>query len=141
LALVEIVCEKIEKVTGKKLDPNKFVAAVNKLSGFIKKVTGFPMKAFGNAIAWIIKKLGGGKSAQKIGKLTVKVLVVISLFALGIAFFPLAGLSLMGIVLSVTALIGKGFELAKLLNELAKALDEAQGRTGSEVGSFKAAGL
>jgi hypothetical protein len=129
-ALVEEICKVIEKVTGKKADPTKFTAAVNKVASFMKKVTGWPMKQIGKAIEWIIKKLGGGESAQTIGKYSVKLIIIGVMFVIAVMFFPLAGVSAIGIVLSVTALIGKGFELVNLTKGLVKAI-----KTASQTGS------
>lgn len=124
-ALVEGICAAIEKITGKKADPSKFTQGVNKIAGWIKKITGFPMKVFGDTIAWIIKKLGGGESAQKIGKYSVKLVAVIAMFWMGWAFFPLAGVSVLGVALSVTGMLGKGFEIGKLGYELFLAIKKA----------------
>lgn len=124
-ALIESICKVIEKVTGKKTDPSKFTAAMNKVSGMIKKITGWPMKKFGEAIEWIIGKLGGGEAAQKIGKYSVKLVVVLALFGIGAMFFPIAGASIFGIIVSVTAMIGKGFEIIELSRGLFNAIRDA----------------
>ena len=99
----------------------------------MKKVTGWPMKQIGKAIEWIIKKLGGGESAQTIGKYSVKLIIVGVMFVIAVMFFPLAGVSAIGIVLSVTALIGKGFELVNITKGLIKAIKAAAsaGSSGS----------
>ena len=133
VALVEEICKVIEKVTGKKADPTKFTSGVNKVASFMKKVTGWPMKQIGKAIEWVIKKLGGGESAQTIGKYSVKLIIVGVMFVIAVMFFPLAGVSAIGIVLSVTALIGKGFELVNLTKGLVKAIKAAApaGSSGS----------
>ena len=124
-ALIELICGVIEKVTGKKADPSKFIKAMNWTSGKMKKIFGWPMEKFGEAIEWIIGKLGGGEAAQKIGKYSVKLVVVMALFAIGAMFFPIAGASIFGIVASVTAMIGKGFEIGLLIKGLAKAIRDA----------------
>lgn len=130
-ALVESICKVIEKVTGKKTDPSKFTAAINKVSGMIKKITGWPMKKFGEAIEWIIGKLGGGEAAQKIGKYSVKLIVVMTLFSIGAMFFPIAGASIFGIIMSVTAMIGKGFEIVELTKGLVGAIKSAVSQGGA----------
>ena len=130
-ALIEGICMVIQKVTGKKLDPSKFTQTMNKVSGMIKKITGWPMKKFGEAIEWIIRKLGGGEAAQKIGKYSVKLVVVVTLFCIGAMFFPIAGASIFGIVASVTAMIGKGFEIGLLIKGLAKAIRDAASKGGA----------
>lgn len=124
-ALIESICKVIEKVTGKKTDPSKFTQTMNKVSGMIKKLTGWPMKKFGQAIEWIIGKLGGGETAQKIGKYSVKLVVVLVLFGIGAMFFPIGGASIFGIVMSVTAMIGKGFEIVELGKGLFNAIKDA----------------
>lgn len=124
LGLIEIICAKLGKALGKDIDPSKFKANLTKVLGWIKKVTGFPMKALGNAVAWIVKKLGGSVGSQKVAASTVKMLFVMTLFILGFQFFPLAGVSAMGVTLSVTALIGKGLELIKLFKEFGAAMNE-----------------
>lgn len=121
-ALVEAICKVIEKVTGKPTNPGKFIQAMNKISGFIKKLTGWPMKQFGKGIEWIISKLGGGEAAQKIGKYSVKLITVMVLFSIGAMFFPIGGASIFGIIMSVTAMIGKGFEIRLLIKELGGAI-------------------
>jgi len=126
-ALVEAICRGIQKVTGKKLDPSKFTQSIRNGAGKIKKLAGWPMKVFGDGIAWIIKKMGGGETAQKMGQLTVKMVVVISLIAIGFVFFPIGGISILGVIMSITALIGKGFELKHLIDEMSEAMDEARG--------------
>lgn len=140
LALVEVICGVIEKVTGKKLDPSKFTKSVNWVADKIKKLTGLPMKAFGNAVAWIVKKLGGTEAQQKIGKYSVKFVAVLAMFAMGVAFFPLGGVSILGVVMSVTGMIGKGFELVKLGKELANAMDERDLERGIDAKGMKLAG-
>ena len=124
-ALIESICKVIEKVTGRKTDPSKFIKAVNWVSGKIKKITGWPMEKLGEAVEWIIGKLGGGETAQKIGKYSVKLILVITLFCIGAMFFPIAGASMFGIIVSVTAMIGKGFEIRHLGKELFKAIKDA----------------
>jgi len=132
LALVEAICEVIEKITGKKIDASKFTKAVNTFVGWVKKATGWPMHVFGKAIEWIIKKLGGGESAQKIGKYSVKLVAVIAMFVMGFAFFPIGGVSLIGLTLSVTGMIGKGIEIGKLGYELFHAIKDAVSKGGSK---------
>jgi hypothetical protein len=124
-ALIEAICKVIEKVTGKKTDPSKFTQTMNKWSGRIKSVTGWPMEKLGQAIEWIIRKLGGGEAAQKIGKYSVKLVVVVTLFCIGAMFFPIAGASVFGIIVSVTAMIGKGFEIGMLIKGLFNAIKDA----------------
>jgi len=126
-ALIEAISKTIQKVTGKATDPNKVKLALNKVSGFLKKATGFPMKIVTKAIEWIIGKMGGGDFAQKVGALTIKIAGVAALLVIGVTFFPVGGISLLGIISSITALIGKGFELAHMGHELAHELKAAGG--------------
>jgi len=132
-ALVEGICKVITKITGKNMDANKFKAGATKVATLIKNITGWPMKAFGKAVAWIISKMGGGETAQKIGKYSVKFVVVLTLFIIGVTFFPVAGVSGLGIALSVTGLIGKGFELITLGKELIVAISDAVADKASSV--------
>ena len=130
-ALVEGICKVITKITGKNIDASKFKEGANKVATLIKNITGWPMKAFGKAVAWIISKFGGGEAAQKIGKYSVKLVVVLTLFVIGVTFFPVAGVSALGIGLSITGLIGKGFEILTLVKELYGAIKDAASKGGS----------
>lgn len=130
-ALIEAICKVITKITGKNIDAGKFKEGANKVATMIKNITGWPMKAFGKAVAWIISKLGGGEAAQKIGKYSVKLVVVVTLFTIGVTFFPVAGVSVLGIALSITGLIGKGFEIITLVKELYGAIKDAVSKGGS----------
>lgn len=132
-ALIEGICKVITKITGKNMDANKFKAGANKVATLIKNITGWPMKAFGKAVAWIIGKLGGGEAAQKIGKYSVKLVVVVTLFVIGVTFFPVAGVSGIGIALSITGLIGKGFEIITLVKELFVAIRDTASKGASSM--------
>lgn len=124
-ALVEGICTVITKVTGKSIDANKFQSNAKKIAILLKKITGWPMKKFGEAVQWIIKKLGGGSAVQRIGKYYVKLFIVTVLLVIGLSFFPIAGVSVIGVMLSVTALIGKGFEIIQLAKGLEKAITDS----------------
>ena len=126
-ALVVEICGVIERFTGKAINPSKFKQNALKIAAMIKKITEFPMKAFGQAVAWIIKKLGGGKAAQTLGKYSVKVVVVVTLLTIGLTFFPVAGTSILGVTLSVLGVIGKTMELGRLVAGLFDALDKVLG--------------
>lgn len=124
-ALIEAICKAITKATGKATDPSKFTQKMRDISVKIKQVVGWPMKKLGQAIEWIIAKIGGGKDAQKIGKYSIKLTLVLVLFAIGALFFPIGGATIFGIVISVTAMIGKGFEIVELTKELIAAIKTA----------------
>ena len=111
MAFIEAICAAIEKITGKKMDPKIVKTKLGEFDASIKGLSGWVMKKFGQAIEWIIKKLGGGPNAQKIGAYSVKFIGVVALFALGVTHFPLAGASVIGIVISITSIIGKGLSL------------------------------
>ena len=124
LALIETACEVFSKVLGKKIDPSSFKAGLATVLNRIKKVTGFPMRVLGNVVTWIVKKLGGSVGSQKVAASIVKMIFVMALFILAFKLFPIAGVSAMGIALSVTGLIGKGLEIVKLFKEFSAAMDE-----------------
>ena len=125
MAFIEAICAAIEKATGKKMDPVMVKTKLGEFDASIKALSGWVMKKFGQAIEWIIKKLGGGPNAQKIGAYGVKFICVVALFMLGVSHFPLAGASVIGIIISVTSMIGKGFELVVLGKELIKYIKKA----------------
>ncbi len=125
MAFIEAVCTAIEKVTGKKISPDKAKKAAETVVGGFKKASGWVMKKIGQAIEWIIGKMGGGPNAQKIGAYGVKFIGVVAMFILGISHFPLAGASIIGIIISITSMIGKGFELIVLGKELIKYIKKA----------------
>lgn len=124
-ALVEGICKVINIATGKMINPTKFESRAKQLVNLLQKVTGWPMKKMGEAVQWIIKKLGGGDATQRIGKYSVKLTLVTVLLIIGLSFFPIAGVSAIGVVISVTALVGKGFEIVQLSKGLIKAIQDS----------------
>jgi hypothetical protein len=124
VALLNTIAKAIEKATGKKIDTSNIASKVNYITGKLKKLTGLPAKAMEAFFALISKKLGGGAQAQKIAGFAGTYITVIALFLMGAAFFPVLGGSPLMIILSLTGLIGKGFELVHLFKELQKAFDE-----------------
>lgn len=125
MAFIEAICTAIEKVTGKKVPVDKAKKAAETMVGKLKAASGWVMKKIGQAIEWIIEKMGGGPNAQKIGAYGVKFIGVAALFILGISHFPLAGASVIGIIISITSMIGKGFELVVLGKQLIKYIKKA----------------
>jgi len=125
MAFIEAICAAIEKITGKKMDPKIVKTKLGKFDASIKGLAGWVMKKIGQAIEWIIGQMGGGPNAQKIGAYSVKFIGVVALFALGVSHFPLAGASVFGIIISITSMIGKGFELVVLGKELFKYIKKA----------------
>ncbi len=125
MAFIEAICAAIESATGKKIAPEKAKEAAQSLVKKIKGAAGWIMKKIGQAIEWIIGKMGGGPNAQKIGAYAVKFIGVVALFVLGASHFPLAGASVFGIIMSITSMIGKGFELVVLGKQLIKYIKKA----------------
>lgn len=124
-AFIEAICAGIEAATGKKMDPVMVKTKLGEFDASIKALSGWLMKKFGQGVEWVIRKLGGGPNAQKIGAVAVKFIVVVALFALGVTHFPLAGASVFGIIISITSMIGKGFELIVLGKKLIKSIRKA----------------
>lgn len=130
VALMNVISKAIEKATGKKVDPSAMAAGVNKITGFLKKVTGLPAKAMEKFFAFIAGKLGGGDTAQKIAGYSGTLLVVALFFGLGTMFFPVLGASPLMIVLSLTGLVGKGFEMKALWKHIKEAIAEYKAQKG-----------
>ena len=130
VALMNVIAKAIEKATGKKVDPSKMAAGVNKLTGFLKKVTGLPAKAMEKFFAFIAGKMGGGDAAQKIAGYSGTLLVVAVFFGLGTMFFPVLGASPLMIILSLTGLVGKGFEMKALWKHIKEAIAEYKAQKG-----------
>lgn len=132
-ALLNVITKAISKLVGKKMDPGKIKAGIEKVLKIIKSVTGFPAKAIEKFFMWITKLLGGGKGAQKIAGFSGLLVAVVIFFGMGVAFFPVLGGTPIMIILSLTGLVGKGFELASLWNELAQAIDSYEQETGTDL--------
>lgn len=132
-ALLNIITKAISKLAGRKMDPGKVKAGIEKVLKVLKSVTGFPAKAIEKFFMWITKLLGGGKAAQKIAGYSGLLVTVVIFFGMGIAFFPVLGGTPLMIVLSLTGLVGKGFELAALTKELDHAIEDYKRETGTDL--------
>jgi len=130
VALMNVIAKAVEKVTGKKMDPSKMAASVNKLAGMLKKLTGLPAKAMEKFFALIAGKMGGGDTAQKIAGYAGTMIVVIVFFAMGAYMFPIFGASPLMIILSLTGLIGKGFEIGALWKHIKEAIKQYKDEKG-----------
>lgn len=130
VALMNVIAKAVEKATGKKVDPSKMAAGVNKMAARLKKRTGLPAKAMEKFFAFIAAKIGGGDVAQKIAGYSGTMIVVLAFFALGTLFFPVLGGSPLMIVLSLTGLVGKGFEIAALWKHIKEAIAQYKEEKG-----------
>lgn len=133
VALLNVIAAAIQKVTGKKVDTSTLASKVNRITGKLKNLTGLPAKAMEKFFAMVTKKLGGGAAAQKVAGFAGTIIVVVAFFALGAVFFPVLGGSPLMIILSITGLIGKGFELAHLWKELKHAIADYKEKGGEGV--------
>lgn len=141
-AFVNVIAKGLLKLTGKKVDPGKLTAGIQKMLKLLKTLTGLPAKAMEKFFALITRLMGGGPAAQKVAGVTGTIVVVVFFFALGTAFFPVLGGSPLMIVLSLTGLIGKGFELKHLMHAFDEAVTEykKEGGKGAEaLSAFNAA--
>lgn len=137
-AFLNVISKALEKIAGKKMDPGKIQAGIQKILKVLKTVTGLPAKAMEKFFAWVTKLLGGGPAAQKIAGVTGTMLVVAFMFALGTAFFPVLGGSPLMIILSLTGLIGKGFEMKHLLHAWDEAVAEYKKEGGKGADTLSA---
>jgi hypothetical protein len=129
-ALLNVIAKAVEKATGKKVDPSKMAAGITKMAGFLKKLTGLPAKAMEKFFGFIAGKMGGGDTAQKIAGYAGTMVVVLVFFALGTLFFPVLGASPLMIILSLTGLVGKGFEIAALWKHIKEAIAQYKQEKG-----------
>ena len=116
-ALLNVIAEKVEKTTGKKIDPNKLKTKIDNLAERVKKYSGLPAVAMEKAFAWMAKKLGGGLFAQKIAGYAGTFIAVFLMFLFGLMHFP--GLaSIPFFIFSIAGLLGKGAEMMKMVKEI-----------------------
>lgn len=118
--LMEFISHKIEEATGKKPDLGKIGKTIEGIFGALKKVTGFPMKAIGKFFEWIAGKFGLEGNVQKGAGLVGKLAVIIFLFGLGVAHFPVLGTGILWWILSLTGLVGKSVEVAEISTKIFK---------------------
>lgn len=137
VAFLEFITKKIEKFTGKAMDPGKVKSTIEKILKGIKNVTGLPGKAISKFFGWAAEKMGADINGKKAGELLGMGALVIFLFALGIIHFPVLGSGILWWVLSLTGLIGKSVELIhiyKEIKELIKKATEEDDRAEKELG-------
>ena len=134
VALLNVVASTMKELTGKEINPDQISQKINKAMGPLKKLTGLPAKAMEKFFEFITKKLGGGKASQKIAGYSGTIVVVTILLALGLLFFPVLGASPLMVFLSLSGVIGKGFELTTLWKHLTDAIKDykQQGGEGAE---------
>lgn len=118
-ALIEYLCEKVEKVTGKKMDAGKVKNSIVAIADTLKKVTGLPAKAIEKFFSFIADKLGMNNSSKKALELVGMVSAIVFFFALGVAHFPVLGTGILWWILSITGLLGKSIELVRIGKEIA----------------------
>ncbi len=124
--LVHFIANKVEKLTGKKMDEGKFKEKVLKIVEGLKTVTGLPAKALIKFFEWAAEKLGikgdGAKAMDMVGR----IIVLTFLFGIGIAHFPVLGTSALLWILSLTGLIGKSVEITHIVKELMHLLKDPE---------------
>lgn len=128
-ALANTMFKKIEKATGKKVDASKVASGMNKVSGWLKKLTGAVPWAIEKLFGWIFKKFGAGETTQKVAGYSAVTIITVILFIIGTLFFPASG-GVMSILLGVTSLLGKGMEIVHLVKEIMHALKKQHGEKG-----------
>jgi hypothetical protein len=118
-ALIEYLCEKAEKVTGKKMDAGKVKTTILGIVGALKKVTGLPAKAIEKFFEFIGHKTGMNAAGTKGLELVGMVAVIVFFFAMGVMHFPVLGSGILWWLLSLTGLVGKSIELIRIGKEIA----------------------
>jgi hypothetical protein len=83
----------------------------------LKKVTGFPAKMMEKFFDWVAKKFGASAKGQEVAGISGTLLVILLMFAIGIALFPSIS-SVVLMTISLTSLIGKSVEIVSLTKEL-----------------------
>jgi len=122
-ALLNTIAEKVEQVTGKKIDTNKLKSRIDWVAGWVKKITGFPAKAMERTFQWLAKKFSGGLFAQKIAGYSGTLIAVLGMFIFGVIYFPSVS-SIFFFIFSVAGLLGKGAEMYKMIKEIIHAVKE-----------------
>lgn len=147
-ALIEFICEKVEKMGGKKMDPGKIKETILGIVNTLKKVTGLPAKAIEKFFEFIGHKIGMKPASGKALELVGMVAVIVFFFAMGVVHFPVLGTGIMWWLLSLTGLIGKSVELIRIGKEIAHLIsggdkkeiaDEISGVTPDELAKMAGA--
>lgn len=124
-ALLEFIAKKLEKLTGKAIDPGKIKSSIEKVLVAIKKVTGLPGKAISKFFGWAASKLGASAEGKKASELLGMGVLVVILFVLGFVHFPVLGSGILWWVLSLTGLVGKSVELVHIYKEIRELIAKA----------------
>jgi len=124
-AFLEFLSKKLEKLTGKAMDPGKMKATIEKLLGGLKKVTGLPGKAISKFFSWVAGKLGADINGKKVSSLLGTGALIVFLFALGVSHFPVLGTGVLWWLLSLTGLVGKSTELLHIYKEIKEIIKKA----------------
>lgn len=124
-ALLEFIAHKIEKATGQKPDMGKVAKTIEGIAGALKKVTGLPAKAIEKFFEWIANKFGFTGNIEKGAGLVGKLVVIVFLFGLGIAHFPVLGTGILWWLLSLTGLVGKSVEVAEMSKDIFRLITKA----------------
>jgi hypothetical protein len=122
-ALLNAIAAKVEKISGKKVNVTQLKTKIEKITARIKNITGWPAKKMEQAFAWIAKKFGGGAFAQKIAGYAGTLVAVITMFIIGVIYFPSIGSGVL-FIFSIAGLMGKGAEMIKLVKEIIHAIKE-----------------
>jgi hypothetical protein len=117
-ALLNEISAAIEELTGLKISTSKLQKGLNSFFKGLKKVTGYPAKVIEKAFAWISKKLGAGEWGQKVAGYSGLLVLVLVLGTIGVMHFPVLGASSLGMLFSVTGLLGKGAETINLVKKI-----------------------
>lgn len=134
---LEFISKKLEKLTGKSMDPEKMKGTLEKIFGGIKKVTGFPGKAISKFFGWAAEKLGANLNGKKAAEMLGMGAMIIFLGALGVTHFPVLGVGVLWWILSLTGLVGKSLELVhiyKEVKELITKVSDNDSKAAEEVG-------
>lgn len=137
-ALLEFITKKLEKLTGKSMDPGKLKSTIEGILGGIKKVTGLPGKAISKFFGWVAEKFGANMDGKKAAELLGTGAMVVFLFALGVANFPVLGSGVLWWILSLTGLVGKSVEILHIYKEVKDLITKAaegDEKAAAEVGA------
>ena len=117
-ALLNEISAAIEELTGLKINAGKLQKGLNSFFKGLKTVTGYPAKVIEKAFAWIAKKLGAGEWGQKVAGYSGMLVLILVLGTIGVMHFPVLGASSLGMLFSVTGLLGKGAETINLVKKI-----------------------
>jgi len=124
-ALLEFIAHKIEKATGQKPDMGKMAKAIEGIAIALKTVTGLPAKAIEKFFEWIANKFGFTGNTEKGAGLIGKLVVIVFLFGVGWANFPVLGTGILWWLLSLTGLVGKSVEVVTIGKDIFQLIAKA----------------